>query len=222
MLRLLHKPQSLGYRIFTKLYQTWINTEKRVLNGFLIPAAPWDCKCGGGGDHVGIPPLKTSNPIYFSPTAGELVYTGSCFSADNTAGAVPLQYILTSIHCYLWQRHGRLIPETNSFFRPFWREIVVESRPPTSLQRSEINESEAWTLTWLLRHEQEATLPPSVAIMLSSHWLLMHSGLLAEMVSYGRDERMRVFVLKKNKKHLKTSQDYWWKAAWDSWQLNGA
>lgn len=72
MLRLLHKPQSLGYRIFTKLYQTWINTEKRVLNGFLIPAAPWDCKCGGGGDHVGIPPLKTSNPIYFSPTAREL------------------------------------------------------------------------------------------------------------------------------------------------------
>lgn len=83
----------------------------------------------------------------------------------------------------------------------------MESRPPTSLQRSEINESEAWTLTWLLRHEQEATLPPSVAIMLSSHWLLMHSGLLAEMVSYGRDERMGVFVLKKNKKHLKTSQE---------------
>lgn len=144
-------------------------------------------------------PFENKQSTLLQSNSKGTVYTGSCFSADNTAGAVPLQYILTSIHCYLWQRHRRLIPETNSFFRPFWREFVVESHPPTSLQRSEINESEAWTLTWLLRHEQEATLPPSVAIMLSSHWLLMLSGLLAEMVSYGRDKRMGVFVLKKTK-----------------------
>lgn len=39
MLRLLHKLPSLRCRIFTKLYQTWINAEKKVLNRFLIPAA---------------------------------------------------------------------------------------------------------------------------------------------------------------------------------------
>lgn len=107
------------------------------------------------------------------------------------------KYWLQFIVCYLRQRHGSLTAET-AFLglseETFWLKVL----PPTSLRRNQINESRAWTLTWLLRHEQEATLPPSVAIMLSSHWL-MHTGLLAGVVWTKKTHKFisTVFVIQK-------------------------
>lgn len=194
------------------IYQTVSNVDKYREEG-----AEWVLDPGGSlrlqmwrrrGSRRNSPFENKQSTLLQSNSKGT-VYTGSCFSADNTAGAVPLQYILTSIHCYLWQRHRRLIPETNSFFRPFWREFVVESRPPTSLLSPE--EWDQWvrgldvnmiTASWAGSHAASlcchyARQPLAPHAFRAFSW----NGFLRTRQANGS------LCSQKNKKHLKTSQD---------------
>lgn len=134
--------------------------------------------------------LKTIILLRFRPTPDEL------FTWDHVSVLIK-QPELFYYNKYWFQfivicgkDMGDWLPRQSAFLglseETFWLTVL----PPTSLRRNRINESRAWTLTWLLRHEQEATLPPSVAIMLSSHWL-MHTGLLAGVVW---TEKTRKFI----------------------------
>lgn len=56
-------------RLFTKLCQ--IQRGRCWMDSWFW-SAPWHYKCGGGGDHAGIPPLKTSKTLHFWPTPSQL------------------------------------------------------------------------------------------------------------------------------------------------------
>lgn len=97
--------------------------------------------------------------------------------------------------------------QKQSVCRPCWADFVVESHP-------EINESEAWTLTWLLRHEQEATLPPPApqtpAPSLCRHYALQplapHAFRAFRWSGFFTEETSECESLSlKNKKHLEMS-----------------
>lgn len=72
--------------------------------------------------------------------------------------------------------------------------------PPSSFQRSWINESQAWTLTWLLHHKREAMLPPPTHFQSPG---LMHTGLLAEVA-------VTLSCFYHSRKHLKCGANCTW------------
>lgn len=156
-------------KCFTNLGQSARSTKlKSALTGFLIPATfqdyayKWRLHRNVLRETIIILHFKTSPAGLFTVRLG--------FRADKKQPEL-----------FSYDKHRlAFVVDMGDWLQQHLEEETLRftAPPPTSFLKNWINESQARTLTWLLHHEREATLPPLVFIMLSTYQL-MRMGLLA-------------------------------------------